>query len=195
MYFYWLLLYCPNGDMRSCNCKWTMFSYLQFIIQHFTFMWVCVCLYTHTFIPKHCFYPKWFKKVFPCPLEMTNVVCIFFKDVIYLFIWAHERAQGGGVGREKQTSCWAGSLTRGSVPGLWDHELNWRQSLNKLSHPVTPRSLTFNVFIDMIDFKTAIIIFVFCYSPRPRPWLFLGSLGLIYLKDSWLMCYICLLCF
>ena len=37
--------------------------------------------------------------------------------------------------KEKQTPHWAGSWTWGSIPGLWDHHLCWRQTLNQLSHP------------------------------------------------------------
>ena len=40
--------------------------------------------------------------------------------------------------REKQTPCWAGKSTRGWIPGPWDHDLSWRQSLNWLSHPGGP---------------------------------------------------------
>ena len=41
--------------------------------------------------------------------------------------------------RDKQTPQWVGSLMQGSNPGLQDHDLNQRQTLNQLSHPSTPR--------------------------------------------------------
>ena len=62
---------------------------------------------------------------------------IFFKDFIYLFERermrerAHERGEGQ---REEQTPCRAGSPMRDSIPGLQDHDLSRRQSLNQLSH-------------------------------------------------------------
>ena len=63
------------------------------------------------------------------------------------FIYLRERTQGQGreereKEREKQMPCWAGSPTRGLIPGSrdlilgpWDHDLSWRQTLNRLSHP------------------------------------------------------------
>ena len=66
---------------------------------------------------------------------------LFFK---ILFIWESMHTwveavaeEGGG---EKQTPCWAESPTQGSIPGPWDHDLSWRQTLNGLSHPGTPRN-------------------------------------------------------
>ena len=48
--------------------------------------------------------------------------------------------------REKQTSCWAGSLTWGSIPGPWDHDLSQRQMLNWLSYPGVPFSVCLRVY-------------------------------------------------
>ena len=61
--------------------------------------------------------------------------------------------------RGKQTLCWAGSLTRGSIPRPQDHDLNQRQILKRLSHPGTPRAvfnkcLGYNIHShNMINFK------------------------------------------
>ena len=64
------------------------------------------------------------------------------------FIWQKKRGSGEGERespskgssrqreREKQASCSAGVW--GSIPGLWDYDLNQRQMLNWLSHPGTP---------------------------------------------------------
>ena len=43
-----------------------------------------------------------------------------------------------GEGEEKQTPRWVGSPMWGSIPGLWDHDVIWREMLNHLSHPSTP---------------------------------------------------------
>ena len=59
---------------------------------------------------------------------------IFLLNLIYLF--DRERAQAGGAaGRGRRR---AGSLTWGSIPGHWDHDLSGRQTLNRLSHPGAP---------------------------------------------------------
>ena len=58
----------------------------------------------------------------------------------YLFIWEREsmswrQRMEAEAEREKQTRHWAGGLTRDLIPGPWDHNLSWRQTLNPLSHP------------------------------------------------------------
>ena len=40
--------------------------------------------------------------------------------------------------RNKQTPHWPWSLTWGSNPGPWDHDLTWSQIFNWLSHPGVP---------------------------------------------------------
>ena len=60
-----------------------------------------------------------------------------------------ERESMSGEEREKQAVCWAGSLTQGSIPGPWDHDLSQRQMLNQLSHPGAPsvNSLSLREFL------------------------------------------------
>ena len=41
--------------------------------------------------------------------------------------------------REKHAPHRAGTLTPGSIPGPWGHDLSRRQMLNSLSHPDTPQ--------------------------------------------------------
>jgi len=71
-------------------------------------------------------------------INSRNFSFFFFKDFVCLFErermreTAHERGEGQ---REKQTPCRAGSPMRDSIPGLQDHDLSRRQSLNQLSHP------------------------------------------------------------
>ena len=62
----------------------------------------------------------------------------------FLFLFDREREREGTSRqsgrqkeREKQAPHWGGSLMQGSVPGLWDHDLSQRQTLNRLSHPGT----------------------------------------------------------
>ena len=62
----------------------------------------------------------------------------FFKKRFYLF-WKsmREKAHEGRERQkqsEKQAPCWAGTLTQGSIPGPWYHDVSWRQNLNLLSH-------------------------------------------------------------
>ena len=54
--------------------------------------------------------------------------------------------QAGGVGEEEAGSQQK-SLMRGSIPGLWDHDLRQRQRLNLLSQPSGPPPLGFYLFI------------------------------------------------
>jgi len=66
--------------------------------------------------------------------HMSNlklILLFFFKDFIYLF----ERAREGEGQREKQTPRQTGSPMWDPIPGLQDHDLSRRQSLNQLSHP------------------------------------------------------------
>ena len=54
--------------------------------------------------------------------------------------------------RDRQASHWSESLTCGSIPGPWDHDLSQRQMLNWLSHPGTP-SIFFFFFHDAFILK------------------------------------------
>ena len=58
----------------------------------------------------------------------------FFK-IVFIYLREDEQAWAGERQREKQTPCWVQSLLWGSSPGLRDRDLNWRQTLNWLSHP------------------------------------------------------------
>ena len=63
---------------------------------------------------------------------------IFFK-ILFIYLRARQRDWvGGGVEGEREAPCWARSLLQGSNPGLQDHDLNHRQTLNQLSHPGIP---------------------------------------------------------
>ena len=53
-------------------------------------------------------------------------------------------SRGRGREKENQAPCSAGSLMQDSIPGPWDHDLSWRQILNRLSHP---GALTLTVMI------------------------------------------------
>lgn len=59
--------------------------------------------------------------------------------------------------REKQIPHWAREPNTGLFPGLWDHDLSWRQTLNQLSHSGAPRPFAFNVIINMFEFKSIFI--------------------------------------
>ena len=71
--------------------------------------------------------------------SQADYLKFFFKDFTYLREGEHELSEGQ---REKQTPNWAGSLRQVSIPGLWDHDLSGRQTLNWRSHPGTPDYLT-----------------------------------------------------
>ena len=71
---------------------------------------------------------------------------LFIYLFVYLFMWVREHEQGEWQReREKQTPCWAGSPKWGSIPGPWDHDPSWRQTLNHLSHPGTPSEFYKNI--------------------------------------------------
>ena len=71
----------------------------------------------------------------------------FLKDFICLF----ERAQPGWVQREreKQVPHEQGAQTQGSIPGPKDHDLSWRQMLNRPSHPDAPRAQFIQNVVEM----------------------------------------------
>ena len=75
-----------------------------------------------------------------CYLSPSLLFCLFvcFKDFIYLRYrdrehWSTSRGWKGQREREKQIPYLAGSLMQG-----WDHDVSWRQMLNRLSHPGAP---------------------------------------------------------
>ena len=70
-------------------------------------------------------------------LQTCRINILFFcGGVVRIFFlkketeWVRKSTAGG---RERQTSHWAGSLTQGSISGLWYHGL--RQTLNRLTLP------------------------------------------------------------
>ena len=68
-------------------------------------------------------------------------------------------SEGQEQREEKQTPRWSGSLTQGLIPGPWDHDLNWRQMLNWLSHPGASE---LSLFILLpTDFVQANLIFAY----------------------------------
>ena len=56
---------------------------------------------------------------------------LFFSNFIYLKECEPKQEEGQ---RDKQTPPWAGSLSLGSIPGLWDHNLSQSQILHQPSH-------------------------------------------------------------
>lgn len=80
----------------------------------------------------------------------------FLKDFIYLWkrVQAHENEHKSGEGlREMQTPHWAGSLMWDSIPGPWNHDLNWRRMPNRMSHPGTQNSFLSVYYIWSIVFR------------------------------------------
>jgi len=71
-----------------------------------------------------------------------STYCALFSYFYFLkiFIYLREKAQVGGGAEGDADSPWAGTPMRGSIPGLQDHDLSWRQTLNWLSHPGSPDS-------------------------------------------------------
>ena len=70
-------------------------------------------------------------------LYILNLKCFLFLR-FYLFIWERSREPEHKVGwvrgrGRSRYPCWAGSLMWGMIPGLWDHDLSGRQTLNQLS--------------------------------------------------------------
>ena len=71
----------------------------------------------------------------PRPLPLPF---LFSQDFIYLF--NRERAREHKQEeqqreRGKQASRWAGSPMKGSIPGPWNHDPSWRQTLSRLGAP------------------------------------------------------------
>ena len=60
-------------------------------------------------------------------VERIRHIYLFLKDLIfYLFEREreHEQSRGVEVDREDQAPCEVESLTQGSIPGLWDHDMS-----------------------------------------------------------------------
>ena len=55
------------------------------------------------------------------------------------------------VSCKEPNSCWAGSLTWGSILGPWDHDLSWRKTLNQLSCPGAPSCRFLRIFSFLLD--------------------------------------------
>ena len=75
-------------------------------------------------------------------LLYLDSVFYFFKDYLFIHLVEREKACKHELGeerrgREKQTTHGTGSPMWGLIPGLRNHNLNWRQT-NSLSHPGTP---------------------------------------------------------
>ena len=63
-------------------------------------------------------------------IKMPTECFLIFKKI--LFIWQKEQAEGEAdspLSREPDAGI------DGLIPGPWDHDLSWRQMLNRLSHP------------------------------------------------------------
>ena len=81
------------------------------------------------------------KKMLENTLMFT--VALFFKKI--LFDTKSEHKCRSAREREKQAPRWARSSTWGSVPGPRNHDLSWRQTLHRLSHPGAPTAALFTV--------------------------------------------------
>ena len=66
-------------------------------------------------------------------LFLSFPLCSFLFFLRFIYLFDRERAQQGEQQREREKQ-----VMRGSIPGLWDHDLSQRQMLNHLSHPGTP---------------------------------------------------------
>ena len=60
---------------------------------------------------------------------VLSVMYSFFKKRFYLFIHERHKERGKDTGRGR-SRLHAGSPMWDSIPGLWDHNLSWRQMLN-----------------------------------------------------------------
>ena len=68
--------------------------------------------------------------------ESSSVFLSFFKKRFYLFIHDRHIERGRDIGRERsRLPAW--SLMWDSIPGLWDHNLSWRQTLNRSATQVS----------------------------------------------------------
>ena len=72
--------------------------------------------------------------------QMPSSFFFFFFKIFYLSERERESTNmgKGQREREKQTPPRSRKPMYGSIPGPWDHDLSWRQTLNQLSHPGTP---------------------------------------------------------
>ena len=92
-------------------------------------------------------------------------VTFFKKEFIYLFDTERprestSRQRGGQREKKKWAPRWAGSPTWGLIPGPRDHDLSWRQKLNRLSHPGPLESY---FFCDHWGLNTGYVFIVFAF--------------------------------
>ena len=87
--------------------------------------------------------PWWYWAFFHVSVGHMHV--FFFFKILFIYLRERERTWAGGGAEEegerenpKQIPLWVPSLTQGSIPGPWDHDLSLRQTFNQLSHPGTP---------------------------------------------------------
>ena len=81
----------------------------------------------------------------------------FYKKCFYLFLRQRETEHEQGRGRERgrhriqsrlhALSCQHRARRRARTHGLWDHDLRWSWTLNRLSHPGAPGDIFFFFFI------------------------------------------------
>ena len=55
-------------------------------------------------------------------------------------------------GKRESVPEWAGAgiPMRGSIPGPWDHDLSWSQTLNQLGHLGTPLTFSFHLTFNLL---------------------------------------------
>ena len=76
---------------------------------------------------------------FSCFFRYLPLYFYFLKDFTYLF--EREDTQAGRVAEGEKLG---GSSTWSLIPGPQDHDLNWKQTLNQLSHPDASTSIFLN---------------------------------------------------
>ena len=101
---------------------------------------------------------------------------LFFKTIYFIFLKSlfdrESTSRGSGRQREKeeQVPHWTGSPMQGSVPGPWDHDLSWRQTLNQLSHPGAPKAINFKIGIDLrLGFNVKWHVYLLSIWPTIKP--------------------------
>ena len=105
---------------------------------------------------------------------------------LFVYLFTNEQGREGQREREKQTPRWAGSLTQGWIPGPWDHDLSWKQILNRLNHLGTPEK-PLDLIFPCVHFSTYLLELSRSHLCDPSFWVltffaFLFSEGL---HQSW----------
>ena len=118
------------------------------------------------------------------PFVSSKPLCfIFFFKILFIYLRERQRQRQRTHSREHNQDGraegegeagwlaphWAGSLAQCLIPGPWDHDLNWRQTLNQLSHPGAPvlhfslfeKYLTIQIQLQIVQFFIILTNFSF----------------------------------